>query len=102
MKYFLEQCISTPKQQKWIPKLLGYDYEIVKGQIYALKRFAVDVGRTFGFNDRSVDEVWQGSAAELRTAMKLPWSPWAGDYCQDMLWFVPTTLQEVDALRGVQ
>lgn len=29
LKYFLEKCISTPKQQNWIHKLLGYDYEIV-------------------------------------------------------------------------
>jgi len=24
----LEQCIVTPEQQKWVKKLLGYDYEI--------------------------------------------------------------------------
>lgn len=29
LKYFLEQHISTLEQQKWIPKLLGYEYEIV-------------------------------------------------------------------------
>ena len=28
LKYLLKQCITTPEQQKWISKLLGYDYEI--------------------------------------------------------------------------
>jgi hypothetical protein len=29
LKYFLEQRISSPEQQKWVTKLFGYDYEIV-------------------------------------------------------------------------
>lgn len=29
LKYFLEQCISSPKQHKWLTKMLGYDYEII-------------------------------------------------------------------------
>jgi hypothetical protein len=29
LKYFLEQCISSPKQQKWVTKLFGYYYEII-------------------------------------------------------------------------
>ncbi|KAF2325566.1 hypothetical protein GH714_030427 [Hevea brasiliensis] len=29
LKYFLEQRIVTPEQQKWVSKLLGYDYEII-------------------------------------------------------------------------
>ena len=28
LKYFLEQRIATPEQQKWVAKLLGYDYKI--------------------------------------------------------------------------
>lgn len=28
LKYLLEQCISTMDQQKWIVKLMGYDYDI--------------------------------------------------------------------------
>ena len=28
LKYLMEQRIVTPKQQKWVSKLLGYDYEI--------------------------------------------------------------------------
>ncbi|KAH9724161.1 hypothetical protein KPL70_007389 [Citrus sinensis] len=28
LKYFLEQRVGTPEQQKWVAKLLGYDYEI--------------------------------------------------------------------------
>jgi hypothetical protein len=29
LKYFLEQCISSLKQQKWVTKLFGYDYDII-------------------------------------------------------------------------
>jgi hypothetical protein len=29
LKYFLQQCVATPEQQKWVIKLLGYDYEII-------------------------------------------------------------------------
>jgi hypothetical protein len=29
IKYFLEQCISSLEQQKWVTKLFGYDYEII-------------------------------------------------------------------------
>ena len=28
-KYFLEQRLSSPKQQKWVTKMFGYDYEII-------------------------------------------------------------------------
>jgi hypothetical protein len=29
LKYYLEQHISSPEQQKWVTKLFGYDYEII-------------------------------------------------------------------------
>jgi hypothetical protein len=29
LKYFLEQHIFSPKQQKWVTMLLGYDYGII-------------------------------------------------------------------------
>jgi hypothetical protein len=29
LKYFLEQHISSPEEQKWVNKLFGYDYEII-------------------------------------------------------------------------
>ena len=29
LKYFVEQRVATPEQQKWVAKLMGYDYEIV-------------------------------------------------------------------------
>ena len=29
LEYFLEQCISSQEQQKWVTKLFGYDYEII-------------------------------------------------------------------------
>nr|GEZ16792.1 retrotransposon-related protein [Tanacetum cinerariifolium] len=44
LKYLLDQRITTPAQMKWLPKLMGFDYEIVykKGSenvvAYALSR----------------------------------------------------------------
>ena len=32
LKYFLEQQVSSPTQQKWVRKLMGYDYEITYKQ----------------------------------------------------------------------
>lgn len=29
LKHLLEQRISTPAQQKWLTKLMGYDYTVV-------------------------------------------------------------------------
>jgi hypothetical protein len=29
LRFFLEQRVVTPKQQRWVSKLLGYDYEIM-------------------------------------------------------------------------
>ena len=29
LKYFQEQRISSPKQQKWVTNLFGYDYELI-------------------------------------------------------------------------
>jgi hypothetical protein len=29
LKYFLEQCISSLENQKWVTKLFGYDYETI-------------------------------------------------------------------------
>ncbi|GKF34059.1 putative mitochondrial protein, partial [Tanacetum coccineum] len=29
LKYLLDQRIITPTQMKWLPKLMGYDYEVV-------------------------------------------------------------------------
>jgi hypothetical protein len=29
LKYFLEQTLSSEEQQKWVTKILGYDFEIV-------------------------------------------------------------------------
>lgn len=29
LKYFLDQRVATPEQQKYVAKLLGYDYEIL-------------------------------------------------------------------------
>ncbi|GKB03552.1 retrotransposon-related protein [Tanacetum coccineum] len=32
LKYLLDQRISTPAQMKWLPKLMGYDYEVIYKQ----------------------------------------------------------------------
>jgi len=29
LKYFLKQRLSSPQQNKWLAKMLGYDYEII-------------------------------------------------------------------------
>ena len=29
LKYFLEQILSSEEQQKWVTKMLGYDFEII-------------------------------------------------------------------------
>ena len=49
LKYFLEQQLSSEEQQKWVTKMLGYDFEIIykKGKdnvvAYALSRKDEDV-----------------------------------------------------------
>lgn len=44
IKYFLEQRITTPQQQKWLIKLLGYNYSVdyrPRSQIGALDAFTL-------------------------------------------------------------
>jgi hypothetical protein len=56
LKYFLEQHISSPEQQKWVTKLFGYDYEIIykKGKdnvvLDALSRKYEDEGSLFSLS----------------------------------------------------
>jgi hypothetical protein len=56
LQYFLEQCISSPEQQKWVTKLFGYDYEIIykKGKdnvvADALSRKYEDEGSIFSLS----------------------------------------------------
>jgi hypothetical protein len=56
LKYFLEQCISSLEQQKWVTKLFGYDYEIIykKGKdnvvADALSRKYEDEGSLFSLS----------------------------------------------------
>ena len=35
LKHFLEQILSSEEQQKWVTKMLGYDFEIIykKGKL---------------------------------------------------------------------
>ncbi|GJV12941.1 putative mitochondrial protein [Tanacetum coccineum] len=50
LKYLLDQRFTTPFQTKWLPKLLGYDYQIMykkgneKGAADALSRVQMDNG----------------------------------------------------------
>jgi hypothetical protein len=56
LKYFLEQCISSPEKQKWVTKLFGYDYEIIykKGKdnvvVDALSQKYEDEGSLFSLS----------------------------------------------------
>jgi hypothetical protein len=56
LKYFLEQCLSSPEQQKWVTKLFGYHYEIIykKGKynvvVDALSRKYEDEGSIFSLS----------------------------------------------------
>jgi hypothetical protein len=56
LKYFLEQHISSPEQQKWVTKIFGYDYEIIynKGKenvvVDALSRKYKDEGSLFSLS----------------------------------------------------
>jgi hypothetical protein len=56
LKYFLEQCISSPRQQKWVTKLFGYDYDIIykKGKdnvvVDALSQKYEDEGSIFSLS----------------------------------------------------
>jgi hypothetical protein len=56
LRYFLEQCISSPKQQKWVTKIFGYDYEIIynKGKynvvVDALSQKYEDEGSLFSLS----------------------------------------------------
>ena len=53
LKYFLEQRLSSEEQQKWVTKMLGYDFEIIykKGKqnviVDALSRNDEDVEELF-------------------------------------------------------
>jgi hypothetical protein len=53
IRYFLEQRVYSKEQQKWVTKILGYDFEIVykKGKknvvVYALSRKDEDVEAFF-------------------------------------------------------
>ncbi|GJR12483.1 transposon ty3-I gag-pol polyprotein [Tanacetum coccineum] len=59
LKYVLDQKITTPAQMKWLPKLMGFDYEVVykKGKdnvaADALSR-RTDVSELFALNTTSV------------------------------------------------
>jgi hypothetical protein len=56
LKYFLEQRISSPEQQKWVTKLFGYDYEIIYKKdkenvvAYALSHKYEDEGSLFSLS----------------------------------------------------
>jgi hypothetical protein len=56
LKYFLEQRLSYPEQQKWVTQLFGYDYEIIykKGKdnvdVDALSKKYEDEGSLFSLS----------------------------------------------------
>ncbi|XP_057495630.1 uncharacterized protein LOC130780625 [Actinidia eriantha] len=48
LRFFLEQRVVSPEQQRWVSKLLGYDYEIIyrPGRTNSANTTLVDVGLT--------------------------------------------------------
>jgi hypothetical protein len=56
LKYFMEERISSPEQQKWVTKHFGYDYDIIynKGKdnvvVDALSRKYEDEGSLFSLS----------------------------------------------------
>jgi hypothetical protein len=56
LKYFLEQRLASPEQNKWLTKMLGYDYEIIykKGKdnvvVDVLSRQYEDEGSLFALS----------------------------------------------------
>ncbi|XP_038972753.1 uncharacterized protein LOC103696780 isoform X1 [Phoenix dactylifera] len=68
LRHFLEQRVSTPEQQKWVTKLLGYEYEIVykpekdNSAADALSRLPEEIA--LHALSRPVFDIWE----EIRTA----------------------------------
>jgi hypothetical protein len=85
LKYILEQRISSPKQQKWVTKLFGYDYEIIykKGKenvvTDALSRKYEDEGSLFSLSFIVPD--------------------WLQDVCQEWLHY-PKSLHMIQQLQS--
>jgi hypothetical protein len=92
LKYFLEQLISSPEQQKWVTKLFGYDYEIIykkdKDNVVAdaLFRKYEDEGSLFSLSFivpdwlQAVCQEWLHDPKSLHLIQQLqsnsPVSPW--------------------------
>ncbi|CAH9146476.1 unnamed protein product [Cuscuta epithymum] len=70
LKHLLEQRIGTPDQQKWVVKLLGYDYEIqyrsgASNRVAdALSRYPTDVSPTLSVISSTTADIWNQIAEE--------------------------------------
>ncbi|KAF8391034.1 hypothetical protein HHK36_023334 [Tetracentron sinense] len=69
LKFLMEQRITTPAQQKWVAKLLGYDYEIIYRRgtknlaADALSRQFEDMGKLVAISSPQV--LWISKSARV-------------------------------------
>ncbi|GKD18655.1 putative mitochondrial protein, partial [Tanacetum coccineum] len=74
LKYFLDQRITTPFQSKWLPKLLGFDYEIM----YKRGKENDALSRTAHGGELAIEEKRQAYGIVATTQRLGKWFYWKG------------------------